>query len=109
MVKQGDILKINFDPQKGHEQSGYRPAIVVSNRLLNKKVTLAFVCPITHTNRNNPFHHKLEGYDFIDGYVMCDQVKTMDLSARKYTIDGHLSERDISDIILKIEMLIEKE
>lgn len=29
MVKQGDIIKINFNPQKGHEQSGYRPAVVV--------------------------------------------------------------------------------
>ena len=27
MVKQGDIIKINFNPQAGHEQAGYRPAV----------------------------------------------------------------------------------
>ena len=35
MVKQGDIIKINFNPQKGHEQSAYRPAVVVSNDFFN--------------------------------------------------------------------------
>ena len=28
IVNQGDIVKINFNPKKGHEQSGYRPAVV---------------------------------------------------------------------------------
>ena len=37
MVKQGDIIKINFNPQAGHEQAGYRPAVVVSNNFFNKK------------------------------------------------------------------------
>ena len=47
MVKQGDIIKINFNPQAGHEQAGYRPAVVVSNNLFNKITNLTFVCPIT--------------------------------------------------------------
>ena len=29
MVKLGDIIKINFNPNKGHEQAGYRPALVL--------------------------------------------------------------------------------
>ncbi|WP_270022525.1 type II toxin-antitoxin system PemK/MazF family toxin, partial [Lactobacillus crispatus] len=28
---QGDVIMMNFDPTKGHEQAGYRPALVVSN------------------------------------------------------------------------------
>jgi hypothetical protein len=31
MVKQGDIIWLDFDPQAGHEQRGRRPAVVVSN------------------------------------------------------------------------------
>jgi len=31
MVKQGDIIWLDFDPQTGHEQRGRRPALVVSN------------------------------------------------------------------------------
>jgi|GEM_PF-2117012 len=26
----GDIVKLSFDPQEGHEQAGYRPAIILS-------------------------------------------------------------------------------
>lgn len=30
--KQGDILLINLNPKKGHEQSGIRPAVVKVER-----------------------------------------------------------------------------
>ena len=29
--KQGDIIKLDFSPTKGHEQQGRRPALIVSN------------------------------------------------------------------------------
>ena len=32
--KQKDIVLLNFTPAKGHEQKGYRPAIVISNEVL---------------------------------------------------------------------------
>ena len=35
MVRQGDIIKLNFNPQAGHEQAGYRPALVISNDFFN--------------------------------------------------------------------------
>ncbi|MGA1622786.1 MAG: type II toxin-antitoxin system PemK/MazF family toxin, partial [Synechocystis sp.] len=37
----GDIVYLNFDPTKGHEQRGYRPALVLSPRSYNLKSTLA--------------------------------------------------------------------
>ena len=46
MVKQGTIIKINFNPQSGHEQAGYRPAVVISNDIFNEKardLALSFV------------------------------------------------------------------
>ena len=53
--KQGDIIIMDFNPQKGHEQSGRRPALVLSNDILNHHSSLAFVCPITNTNEKYPF------------------------------------------------------
>ena len=50
MVSHGDIIKLNFNPQKGHEQAGYRPAVVISNGFFNKKTNLAILCPITNGN-----------------------------------------------------------
>lgn len=108
-LKQGDVVKVSFDPQKGHEQAGYRPAIVVSNRLMNDRLSLVYMCPVTHTDRNNPFHYELKGYSFVNGCVMCDQMKSMDTNSRTITKIGSLKEADIREIISRIGMLIEKE
>jgi len=37
MVKQGDIIFVSFSPTKGREQSGERPALVISNTKYNQK------------------------------------------------------------------------
>ncbi len=108
-VKQGDVLKITFNPQKGHEQAGYRPAIVVSNKLMNDKFNVVYLCPVTHTNRNNPFHYELKGYEFVDGFVMCEQMKSMDINSRGYNKIGVLNDTDLNEILQRIEMFIEKE
>ena len=52
----GDIITLSFDPQSGHEQRGRRPALVVSNDLFNRHTGLCMACPITNTDRANPFH-----------------------------------------------------
>ncbi|MBP1592114.1 MAG: type II toxin-antitoxin system PemK/MazF family toxin, partial [Oscillospiraceae bacterium] len=54
MVNQGDIIKVNLNPQRGHEQAGYRPALVVSNDTFNTYAKLAIVCPITNTDNQFP-------------------------------------------------------
>ncbi len=109
MVKQGVVLKISFDPQQGHEQAGYRPAIVISNKIMNNRFSVVYACPVTHTIKNNPFHYELKGYDFIDGFVMCEQMKSMDIQERGYRKIGRLNDDDICEILERIEMLIEKE
>lgn len=38
MVEQVDIIKTDLDPTKGHEQAGYRPAIVISPALFTKEI-----------------------------------------------------------------------
>ena len=108
-LKQGDVVKVSFNPQVGHEQAGYRPAIVVSNRLMNDRLSLVYMCPVTHTNRNNPFHYELKGYSFVNGYVMCDQMKSMDINSRVITKIGSLKDADLCEVLNRIEMLIEKE
>jgi len=41
MVMQGNIIKLNFDPQSGREQAGYRPAVVISNDVFNARTNMA--------------------------------------------------------------------
>lgn len=84
MVKQGDIIKINFNPQQGHEQAGYRPAVVVSNDFFNQKARLFIVCPITNTNNSFPLHIPLDGRTNTTGVVLCEHLRAVDLNARPY-------------------------
>ena len=79
MVRQGTIIKINFNPQAGHEQAGYRPAVVVSNDFFNMKTNLAIVCPITNTNNHFPLHVPLDGRTTTTGVILCEHIRTLDL------------------------------
>ena len=83
MVKQGDIIKVSFDPNSGHEQAGYRPALVVSNNEFNKRTKLAIVCPITNTDNSFPLHVPLDARTSTTGVILCEYVRTLDLQSRK--------------------------
>lgn len=84
MIKQGRIIRINFDPRKGHEQSGYRPAVVISNNFYNKKTGLAILCPITSTNNHFPLHIELDERTTTKGVVLCEHIKALDIESRMY-------------------------
>jgi mRNA interferase MazF len=80
--EQGDIILLEFDPQAGHEQKGRRPAFVVSNNTFNQFTRIAVVCPITNTNKGFPLHIPLDEKTNTIGVIMCEQVKSLDISAR---------------------------
>jgi mRNA interferase MazF len=81
--KQGDLVMLDFDPQSGHEQKGRRPALVLSKQAFNKSTGMAICCPITNTERAVPLHIKVTGRSSLTGFVMCDQVKSLDYRARR--------------------------
>ena len=83
MVKQGDIIKVSFDPKSGHEQAGFRPALVISNNEFIRRTKLAIVCPITNTDNSFPLHVKLDSRTKTTGVVLCEHVRTLDLTARQ--------------------------
>ena len=80
--EQGDIVFLEFDPQAGHEQKGRRPAFVVSNNTFNQLTKIAIVCPITNTNKGFPLHVTLDERTKTTGVVMCEQAKSLDVTAR---------------------------
>ena len=85
--KQGDIILTDFNPVKGHEQSGYRPALVVSNAIFNNASNLIWVCPITNTNRKGPMDIPIRGA-MTKGYILCEHMRAVDLSGRGYRLTG---------------------
>ena len=101
MVKQGDIIKVSFDPNSGHEQAGYRPALVVSNNEFMKRTKLAIVCPITNTNNSFPLHVPLDKRTLTTGVILCEHVRTLDLQSRKNKIVEKVPE-DILKLVTDI-------
>jgi len=79
---QGDIIWLDFTPQSGHEQRGRRPAVVISNNFFNRRTGLSLVCPITSTRRNYPLHVDINGCRTVSGFVMVEQVKSVDYLSR---------------------------
>lgn len=109
MVKQGDIIKINLNPRAGHEQAGYRPAVVISNDFFNEKTNLVIVCPITNTNNNFPLHINLDNRTKTTGVVLCEHIRSVDIEARGYIviekIPSDILERIINIVFAEIETI----
>ena len=84
MVKQGDIVWVDFDPSLGHEQRGKRPGLVISKSKLTSVTNgLIQIVPITSKDSHGfPLHVKLDARTFIQGEIMCEQIKTMDSKIR---------------------------
>lgn len=101
MVKQGTIIKINFNPQSGHEQAGYRPAVVISNNFFNQKTNLSIVCPITNTNNHFPLHIPLDERTKTTGVILCEHIKSLDLNSRTYQEIEELP-KDILDRVIDV-------
>lgn len=104
MVKQGDIIKLDFNPQSGHEQAGYRPAIVISNDFFNAQTNLTIVCPITNTRKPFPLHVSLDERTETTGVVLCEQLKAVDLESRKYIFVEKISDDLLSEILSLIHI-----
>ncbi len=81
--RRGDLIALTFDPRSGHEQRGRRPALVVSKDLFNKHTGLCIACPITSARRDYPFHVSIPEGQKVSGFVMVEQVKSIDFRSRK--------------------------
>lgn len=54
IIRRGDILIVDFNPVRGHEQNGLRPAAILSSDLMNKSpLGLVMVVPGTTKARRN--------------------------------------------------------
>ncbi|MFH0998190.1 MAG: type II toxin-antitoxin system PemK/MazF family toxin [Pseudomonadota bacterium] len=104
--KQGDIIAINFDPQSGHEQKGRRPAFVVSKDLFNQSTGLAILCPITNAERDFPFHVPIPEGSKLKGFIMVEQVKSVDFRARRAKCIEHGNDALLSDVLSILDACI---
>jgi mRNA interferase MazF len=104
--ERGDIIKLNFSPQKGSEQAGFRPALVISPIAYNRISSLAIICPITSKQKGLNFEVPLpEGLQTY-GVVLCDQIKSLDWRARGAFCVEKVSVELIEEVLARIEPLV---
>jgi len=100
--KKGDIIEMDFNPIKGHEQKGKRPALIISSESYYKKTKLLIVCPISNTKNDFPMHIKLDGRTKTTGSILSQHIRTIDPAARKIAfievMPSELTEQTIKNI-----------
>ena len=103
--KRGDIVWLEFDPQKGKEIQKTRPALTISPHQYNRKTGLGLFMPITSQIKGYPFEVEISARG-IKGVVLCDQIRSLDWKARKAKFVTALSLVTLTDVLAKFQVLI---
>ncbi|ETY74837.1 type II toxin-antitoxin system PemK/MazF family toxin [Lactiplantibacillus fabifermentans] len=97
---QGDIVIGNFSPTRGHEQHGWRPALVISQQVLSDTSPFAWVLPISHGKYEHPMHVKLDDRTMTDGTIYVEQIRSVDYVERHFKFYERVPQ-DILNRVLK--------
>jgi mRNA interferase MazF len=84
----GDLIWTHFDPRIGREQSGRRPALVVSPADFCRVTEFTIVCPIA--SRVRPFGTSvvLPAGLPVSGEILTSHVRSIDMLARPISYAG---------------------
>ena len=104
--QKGDFVVVTFNPQSGHEQKGRRPALVVSNSLFNNHTGFALLCPITNTNRKYPFHVAITKGTKTTGFIMVDQIKSINYVTRKVKFIDKAPSNILNEVLSILDAIV---
>lgn len=107
-MERGDIYVVDLDPTAGHEQRGRRPVILVTPLAFNQ-LGLQLVAPITSGGafaRHRGFAVDLASAK-TKGVILCNQLRTIDLAARKGRHIERAPAAAVEDMLAKIRTLME--
>lgn len=104
--ERGDLVWLQFDPQAGREQSGKRPAFVISPASYNGKVELSLFCPVTSRIKGYPFEVVIPQNLPIEGVILSDQIKSLDWKSRRAKFICRVPDETLAEVISRIDLLI---
>ena len=102
----GDVVWLDFNPQRGREQAGRRPALVLSAQEYNKKVGLIVACPITSKIKGYPFEVQLPPDLPVSGVALSDQVRSIDWKSREATFACRVPDEVVREAMSKLLTLL---
>ncbi len=103
--KEGDVIWLEFNPQKGKEIQKTRPALTISPHSYNLKTGLGLFMPITSKIKGYPFE-VIINKDEIQGAILCDQIRSLDWKARKAKFAMRVPLSIMEEVIAKFSVLL---
>ncbi len=89
--ERGDVVWIDLSPQRGHEQKGRRPVVVLTKQSYNAATGLALVCPVSSQKKGYLGEVEIM-IDAVSGVVLVDQIRSVDWRERPIKSAGKVSE-----------------
>ena len=89
----GDIYWVDFDPIRGTEQAGRRPALFITDIRFHRIAKRAVVLPITRRERPWAFHYPLSAGLNVRGFVITDQIRVIDIQNRVAGYLDHIGQQ----------------
>lgn len=101
-LDRGTVVSISLDPSVGHEQKGFRPAVVVSEAELAEGPRFPMLCvvPITGTRYRGPLYPALApGNSGLrkPSFALIDQLRSVDKRRVRRSL-GRISDSELAAI-----------
>ena len=110
ILARGDVWDADFDPVRGREQAGRRPAVIVSADILNQGPgALVYVLPLTSRERRVRSHVRVqppEGGLAVPSFVMCEQLRIFSVE-RLLRRRGSVSARTLAAVEDRLRLLLD--
>ena len=104
--ERGDFVWIDLNPRSGHEQSGLRPARVLSPRLDNRRTGLCVICPATRQAKGYAFEVSQPTRDGTPSVILADHVRCVDWRTRRARLIQQADDAVLQEVVAKLEALI---
>ena len=101
----GDIVWLNFSPQKGKEQKGHRPALVITGKRYNQ-YGLCLACPITSKIKGHLFEVKVSVKN-TPGAVLVNHIKAQDWRERDIQFINKVNKETLKLVKQQLMVLME--
>jgi mRNA interferase MazF len=104
--ERGDVIWINLDPTLGHEQSGRRPALVLSPRRYNSLTGLLFMCPMTRSGKGYAFEVPIPPHLAFAGVILVDHARSVDWRHRETELFGKMPRAVVDSVVRTLFSLV---
>ena len=110
-MKRGEIWIASLDPKKGNEVGKQRPVLIVQTDLLNdvKHPTLIIAPISSQAQTENILRFRIENQNLHKGfgYILIDQIRTIDADLRLKKKTGKLKSADVEEVDTRLKQVLD--